>query len=276
MNWVYNPLTQILCLSTKISTAFFPLLYRRTKLVLDWHNYGYSIMELSFGDWHPLVKLAKSIEAFFGPKVHAAFCVSKAMKRKLHDEWGIEATVLYDRPTDSFRSCSDLEKYRLLQKLSVSYPNELDPSRFMETGKGNDDDNFSVRLKAGRPGILVSSTSWTEDEDFSILFEALDQYESRFHVKSMPMPDLVCVITGRGPQKEYFRKLIDRQSWQHVQVIMPWLEPEDYPLMLASADLGVCLHTSSSGVDLPMKVLLCAKLFFPRGHYFKKFREKAS
>ena len=71
----------------------------------------------------------------------------------------------------------------------------------------------------------------------------------------MPMPDLVCVITGRGPQKEYFRKLIDRQSWQHVQVIMPWLEPEDYPLMLGSADLGVCLHTSSSGVDLPMKVL---------------------
>ena len=234
-------------------------------------------MELSFGDWHPLVKLAKYIEAFFGPKVHAAFCVSKAMKRKLHDEWGIEATVLYDRPTDYFRSCSDLEKYRLLQKLSVSYPIELDPTRFMETvtDVGGLQD-FSVRLKADRPGILVSSTSWTEDEDFSILFEALDQYESRFHVNSMPMPDLVCVITGRGPQKEYFRKLIDRQSWQHVQVIMPWLEPEDYPLMLASADLGVCLHTSSSGVDLPMKVLLCAKLFFPRGHYFKKFREKAS
>ena len=128
-----------------------------------------------------------------------------------------------------------------------------------ETGNGND--NFSVRLKVDRPGILVSSTSWTEDEDFSILFEALDQYESRFHVNSsMPMPDLVCVITGRGPQKEYFRKLINRQSWQHVQVIMPWLEPEDYPLMLASADLGVCLHTSSSGVDLPMKVICGATL----------------
>ena len=155
------------------------------------------------------------------------------------------------------------EEHNLFMKLSKTYPaflprnlNDFKTSGVQEsTCFTNKLNNGSFVAKSNRPGLLISSTSWTPDEDFEILLTALDKYEARVAEAGSELPDLFCVITGRGPLKKDYEGRIQERSWRHIQVVMPWLEAEDYPKILAASDIGVCLHYSSSGLDLPMKVV---------------------
>ena len=68
------------------------------------------------------------------------------------------------------------------------------------------------------------------------------------------LPRLLILVTGKGPQREHYQRRMAALRLQHVAFRTLWLEAQDYPLLLGSADLGISLHTSSSGLDLPMKV----------------------
>uniref|UniRef100_A0A3P8QHE2 Chitobiosyldiphosphodolichol beta-mannosyltransferase n=1 Tax=Astatotilapia calliptera TaxID=8154 RepID=A0A3P8QHE2_ASTCA len=245
-----------------IAVTWFVCLLRGSRFIIDWHNYGYTIMALSHGPAHPIVRLAKWYERFFGPLASHNLCVTNAMKVDLQKNWGIKATTLYDRPASIFRETPLKLQHELFVRLAAVYP------QFRHAGSEAERTIFSVRdpadgtvtLRAERPALLLSSTSWTEDEDFSILLTALEarclQIRRFSLIQNMfPLCVFLCVCAGKGPQKEHYMKLIDSLHLEHVEICTPWLEAEDYPLLLGSADLGVCLHKSSSGLDLPMKVV---------------------
>ncbi|XP_073070787.1 chitobiosyldiphosphodolichol beta-mannosyltransferase isoform X2 [Manis javanica] len=210
-----------------------------SKLVTDWHNYGYSILGLGHGPRHCLVLLAKWYEKICGRLSHLNLCVTNAMREDLAENWGIRDALGPATPA-----------------LREAGPNLLciqGPLRTLGPGLGE------VSLHGARCSERDGDTSWRaaspfEDEDFSILLAALEKFEQLI-LDGENLPSLVCVITGKGPLKEYYSRLIDQKCFQHIQVCTPWLEAEDYPLLLGSADLGVCLHKSSSGLDLPMKVV---------------------
>ena len=96
-------------------------------------------------------------------------------------------------------------------------------------------------LRTNRPALLVSSTSWTPDEDFSILIKALGLYEKRaMKLASLQLashgrlPKLLVILTGKGPLKEKYMGEVGKlqKSWKWVQCISLWLEAEDYPILL--------------------------------------------
>ena len=64
-------------------------------------------------------------------------------------------------------------------------------------------------------------------------------------------------MTGKGPQKAMYDQIFRQRNseWKKTNIRQAWLEIDDYPKMVGSADLGICLHYSSSGYDLPMKVV---------------------
>ncbi|XP_030646563.1 chitobiosyldiphosphodolichol beta-mannosyltransferase [Chanos chanos] len=243
-----------------IAVAWLMCRLRGAKFIIDWHNYGFTIMGLTLGEKHPIVRLAKWYEKFFGRFSNHNLCVTNAMREDLEKNWKIKATTLYDKPPSIFRETPLKLQHELFKRLGTVYspfqtsvrssPEHMELTAFTERNVKTG----AVTMATGRPALLLSSTSWTEDEDFSVLLKALEDYE-RFVEAGDTLPSLVCVITGKGPQKEYYQKLINSKDFKHVRFCTPWLEAEDYPVLLGSANLGVCLHKSSSGLDLPMKVV---------------------
>ncbi|PWN20627.1 hypothetical protein BCV69DRAFT_249157, partial [Microstroma glucosiphilum] len=322
-----------------------------SRVVIDWHNLGYTILGLRLGQDSPLVSFARTLERLSGRTAFAHLFVTHAMKRHLEVEWQLEGhkAVLHDRPPKHFRKAHVSETHtlwkglapRLTPDLEDFWPKESQVTK-SSTPFTQQDAAGKISLRADRPALVVSSTSWTADEDFGLLLRAAQLYEKRakeirgrtqassstaysesprtsvdlqqhssngstsgaklevrlpasassdslemewpgtpsgsrpshrsrrpsgqsrrsFTLPNTPaerLPKLLIVVTGKGELRSYYEKEVARlektEAWEFVRIRTAWLENWEYPLLLGSADIGVSLHTSSSGLDLPMKVV---------------------
>lgn len=208
---------------------------RGSRLVIDWHNLGYTLLALRLSSTHPLVSFHRLYEKFFSRFAYAHFCVTETMSHHLIQNYGLKnVSVLMDRPPKRYSPLNRDAQNLFLQTL----PETRDVDR--STTK-----------------ILVTSTSYTADEPLAPLLDALSRYSD---TADPALPNILLLITGRGPMQEGYRKMIDRSPMAEGRegrcaIRMLWLQPQDYPKLLACADLGISLHKSSSGMDFPMKVI---------------------
>lgn len=218
--------------------TWFSLRRRGVRFVIDWHNLGYTLLRLRLGQWHPAVRLARWFERRDARRVDANLCVSRGLARFLETRFGVkEAHVLYDRPAASFAAVDRAGREQYRQAL------------FARLG-----------VRGGVVGFIVCPTSWTEDEDFDVVIDAALMLEERIRGWEAAGP------SRRFPQS---RRPGDGRWSAPCGVRTPVRRiagaPRAAPDALAGARrlparrrqrrfLGLCLHRSSSGLDIPMKI----------------------
>ncbi|TGJ79932.1 hypothetical protein E0Z10_g8843 [Xylaria hypoxylon] len=219
-----------------LAISFVMSILRNTQLMIDWHNYGWTILAGTKGPSHPFVALSKAYEiALANTAPSANITVSHAMRHELRGPpYNIQSPIvtLHDRPASIFQPLSsESEREAILTALPTTAP-------------------FAASVLEGKTKLIVSSTSWTPDEDFSLLLDALVSY-----AKTSPPPvPIVAIITGKGPQKaSYEAKIEALQAANQLPGIViqtAWLSIADYAGLLRCADLGVLVDMFGSGLPV--------------------------
>ena len=192
---------------------------RGARLIVDWHNLGWTLLALRFGPSHPLVRVTRWAERFFGRRADGHIAVSHRLASHLKTLGLGEVAVLHDGP---------------------SAVRPFPPAR-------NDlpDD----------PLIVVAPMGWTRDDDLPLLAEALRLLALRLDAAPEPRRTLRLLVSGDGPGRAEWGPRLRAMEGVALHVETPDVAAADYPSLLAASHLGLCVHRSSSGLDLPMKIV---------------------
>lgn len=196
---------------------------RRAALVLDWHNAGAGLLRRrSLAGIYAWCERTTARLADVHWAVSAAFAATLAPRR---------ATVVHDRPSRRFVTLAQVTESRVAwwKRVWPDQPSPPDNARW-----------------------VVAPSSWTADENHAALLHVAEWW--REHAADWRGSPVAVIATGRGPGRAEFERTAATLGGGPVAIHFGWVPQGEYPALLAHADAGLCLHTSSSGLDLPMKL----------------------
>lgn len=203
---------------------------RGSRLIIDWHNLGWTLLAVRFGADHPFVRVARWLERQSSSLADAHLAVSDALAHHVQTEWGLtHVRVLRDRPADA-QSAPDA---------AVAMREQLIRSAGLAAHE--------------QPAVVISPTSWTRDEALDLVMSAADCLEQMWSDDG-PADGLVIVVSGEGSGRAAFEAQVRTRTPRRVRIVTTFVSADDYPSLVAAADAGLSLHRSSSGLDLPMKI----------------------
>jgi beta-1,4-mannosyltransferase len=186
---------------------------RGARLVIDWQDLSHRRAAAQLGESHRLVRSIARSERRWARRAHAHIAATQALADWLGRQYGVKATVMHDRPLRSI-------------PVPASLP--------------------STEAEPGVP-LVVCPTSWGADEDFDLLLEALERAD-RSLTKGPKTGRLTVLLTGTGELRGAFEARLSRRKFSNVAVKVADVEAH---AAIVNADVGLCLHQSASGLDLP-------------------------
>uniref|UniRef100_A0A6V7QX93 Uncharacterized protein n=1 Tax=Ananas comosus var. bracteatus TaxID=296719 RepID=A0A6V7QX93_ANACO len=250
--------------------------FRLTSLIIDWHDYMHTPFGLSSNRFPTALRIYHWFERFLGRMADGALCVTQAIQHDLSQKYGIEAKAFYDQTYDSFQPATIKEKHEVssslflvccfrgaeisrlssgtVRRITSAAENckEHDATDTLLTAQiddGNQEKNISMLLEA--------ATIYDKHLDSTLNVERAEQIslgaDTSTDKKHLYPKILFIIIAEEGEQQKY-ENIFGKSLLKHVTFFTLSLASVDYQILLGSADLGVCLNTSSSGLDLPFTV----------------------
>ncbi len=206
----------------------------RSRLVLDWHNLGGSLLALRPSSRRHLAGLYSWCERQAARLADDHWTVSQAMAGKLSRPATI---VVYDRPSKVFNRAALGPIVAAAEEKAIWWrrvlPDLLPPPP--------------------EACWIAAPSSWGPDEDPGAMLRAAHYWQENA-AKWGSSPRVVVIATGKGPEQAAFTHAAQAFRDGPIALKTAWVPAEEYPAFLAHCDAALCLHRSSSGLDLPMKL----------------------